>query len=293
MTDDFAPDVSQPGSPSLRKLFGLIAPPGTDGDALLASLKASRMPAIPLGAIPSGPAGTTCAGCQGRGVLTWHSPAGEEHKVWEAMWARDPSWMPDGVTPMPKIPRLGPPCPDCLARGAQRFHVRDDAECRACQRDFDALERDEPDVVVWCHACSRPHPRGLICPEQRELAAKATSGPRWSTGYVCHDCGGRERVTVDAPEPGKRCVICAACGSDGFTPVWDDPAAAYTGPLLEEDEPAELGMPPDPVTPGVMAATAVGVMLDDMLGAGVPLESAERIIGHMLASLVVNAPDEH
>ncbi len=43
--------------------------------------------------------GTTCGGCMGRGVMTMHSPAGDEHAAWEAKWVADPSWMPEGVTP--------------------------------------------------------------------------------------------------------------------------------------------------------------------------------------------------
>lgn len=47
---------------------------------------------------PRSQAGTTCAACSGRGITTFHSPAGEEHADWEAKWARNPDWMPEGVT---------------------------------------------------------------------------------------------------------------------------------------------------------------------------------------------------
>jgi hypothetical protein len=51
--------------------------------------------------------GTLCAGCHFRGVRTMHSPAGEQHKAWEARWARDPDWVPDGAvrfSPIPPVP---------------------------------------------------------------------------------------------------------------------------------------------------------------------------------------------
>ena len=43
------------------------------------------------------PMGTLCAGCHARGFWTMHSPAGQEHAGWEARWADDPDWQPEGL----------------------------------------------------------------------------------------------------------------------------------------------------------------------------------------------------
>jgi hypothetical protein len=73
--------------------------------------------------------------------------------------------------------------------------------------------------MAWCLTCSRPHPESLICPGQRELAAK----------------------------------------------------------------PAEPGLPADPSPGDLMAGIGIAQMLESMTSGGVPLASAERIIGAMLA----------
>lgn len=48
---DPAPDLSLPGSPSLRDAFAAFTPPGTDPDELMAALKGAQMPSVPLSQI--------------------------------------------------------------------------------------------------------------------------------------------------------------------------------------------------------------------------------------------------
>ena len=52
---------------------------------------------------------------------------------------------------------------------------------------------------------------------------------------------------------------------------------------IHDAVPAYPGPPPDPFTKGSEAAGAFAEMYEDLLGAGVPLASVERILGAMLA----------
>lgn len=45
------PDLSLPGSPSLRDVLAAFTPAGTDPDELMAALKGARMPSVPLSQI--------------------------------------------------------------------------------------------------------------------------------------------------------------------------------------------------------------------------------------------------
>lgn len=66
----------------------------------------------------------------------------------------------------------GTTCAACHARGVATFHAPGGDECRDRQAELDRLEKEKPGKVTWCHACTRPHPRSLICPEQRDMAAR-------------------------------------------------------------------------------------------------------------------------
>lgn len=47
--------------------------------------------------VPYNTPGTTCASCWDRGIMTLHSPEGDQHKAWENLWSIDPDWWPVGA----------------------------------------------------------------------------------------------------------------------------------------------------------------------------------------------------
>ena len=59
------------------------------------------------------------------------------------------------------------------------------------------------------------------------------------------------------------------------------PVPAYAECCPDQPEPA---MPPDPSPPDLMAGFAINDMIEAMVAGGRPLESAERIVGAMLAA---------
>lgn len=89
-----------------------------------------------------------------------------------------------------------------------------------------------------------------------ERAARASEGMRW-----CKRCA--------RPEPAS-----AGCPNQSLAE-----ASAENLPSL----------PADPFTPGQQAGIAAMDIYDDLLGAGMPLASVERIIAHMLADLIERA----
>lgn len=105
-------------------------------------------------------------------------------------------------------------------------------------------------------------------------AAGASARLRW-----CKSCQRSEPVNASCP----------AAAEDG-DPVRDTyRPAGEAGTMARAGSPPAEVLPADPFTPGQQAGIAAMDIYDDLLGAGMPLASVERVIAHMLADLAEKA----
>lgn len=112
-------------------------------------------------------------------------------------------------------------------------------------------------VMRWCHRCDRPEPDNMLCPAACQEFA----------GTPCAWCG------RDVAEGEHYCMV--------------SPSQAKAA----TDSPGEPPMPADPSPVDLMAGMAINDMIEAMVAGGRPLESAERIVGAMLAAHGIMAKD--
>ena len=99
----------------------------------------------------------------------------------------------------------------------------------------------------WCRTCQRPEPADMLCPA------------------AC------------AEHPDTKCAVCSRPFGEGEHHCM----GIVGGAALSEPS-----LPADPFTPGRQAGIAAMDMYDDLLAAGMPLASVERVLGAMFASLI-------
>ena len=103
--------------------------------------------------------------------------------------------------------------------------------------------------------------KGSQRPPLNFLAATGDAGPHIAW---CKRCERPHDTRVICPEPGD-------------------------GPSLREA--SEAMLPADPFTPGAMADAATAEFYHGLVDSGVPVDSVERIIGHMIADLIIARGD--